>query len=183
MFSLKQDPFWESPVNEDARIARIKNGIKKQLKDPKSLVFVVAKSWNDNVVLYEYGGTKFVNVAWLSLESEDMERHIKMGNESLRSTLTPAENLLFGCDVEIVEGDRYILHINQELLSSRVFELVLDSRGDPAVLGTVNGVLCRMEHAYVQMKKGSIPQADYMHLYGRRVSDGKTIEKEKIINT
>jgi hypothetical protein len=173
MFS--ENPYWGDPENERPRMARVKEGIKKHVKNVKSLLFVVAKSWNDNIVCYEYGGPKIVSVSWLSIEPDDMERHVKMGNKSLRSTLTPAEELLFGCDVEIVEGDRYLLKINQEQLSTRVFEIVMDKQGDPAIIGTVNGIMCRLEHAYVQMKKGAIPQAEYMNLYGKSVNDGKTV--------
>lgn len=169
------NPYWGAPEDEKPRMTRVKEGIKKHVIDVTKLLFVVAKSWNDNVVCYEYGGPKIVSVSWLSIEPADKERHTKMGNTSLRSTLTPAEELLFGCDVEIVEGDRYLLKINQEQLSTRVFEIVMDKQGNPAIIGTVNGVMCRLEHAYVQMKKGSIPQAEYMHLYGKSVSDGKTV--------
>lgn len=175
MFSDKEDPYWEPADNEKPRMIRVKEGVKKHVRDLKKLLFLVAKSWNDNVVCYEYGGQQIVSVSWLSLEPSDKERHIKMGNESLRSNLTPAEELLFGCDVEIVEGDRYLLKINQEQLASRVFEIVLDKSGNPAIIGTVNGIMCRLEHAYVQMKKGSIPQAQYMNLYGKSVSDGKLV--------
>jgi hypothetical protein len=175
MFSDNPNPYWEPAENEKPRTTRVKEGIKRHVKDIKKLLFVVIKSWNDNVVCYEYGGTNFVTVNWLSIEPADKERHIKMGNDSLRSNLTPAEDLLFGCNVEIVEGDRYLVKINQEQLSSRLFEIVMDKQGNPAIIGTVNGVLCRLEHAYVQMKKGSLPQAEYMNLYGKSVSDGKTI--------
>jgi hypothetical protein len=175
MFSDNPNPYWEPPENEKPRMVRVKEGIKKHVKDIKKLLFVVVKSWNDNVVCYEYGGPKFVSVSWLSIEPADKERHIRMGNESLRSTLTPAEELLFGCDVDIVEGDRYLVKINQEQLASRVFEIVMDKQGNPAIIGTINGVLCKLEHAYVQMKKGSIPQAEYMNLCGKSVSDGKSI--------
>lgn len=175
MFNSSENPYWGPPEDEKPRMLRIKNGIKKHVEDVKKLLFVVAKSWNDNVVCYEYGGSKIVSVSWLSIEPADMDRHIKMGNDSLRSSLTPAEELLFGCDVEIVEGDRYLLKIHQEQLANRVFEIVLDKQGNPAIIGTVNGIMCRLEHAYVQMKKGSIPQAQYMNLYGKSVSDGKSV--------
>ena len=128
-------------------------------------------------MLYEYDedGPSVVKTTWLSLEAEDLVRHRAIGNHSLRSDLNPAEQLLFGCTVSIVEGGRFLLRINHEQLSNRVFELVMDSSGNPAVIGTINGVMCRAEHAYVQMKKGPVPEAEFMHLYGRSMQDGSPV--------
>lgn len=168
------NPYWNPPEEEAPRTKRVREGIQANVKDLSKLLFFVVKSWNDNVVLYEYddAGENPVKTEWLSIEKEDKERHARMGNASLRSELNPAEDMVFGCSVEVVEGNRFLLKINQEQLANRTFELVLDSSGNPAVIGVVDGVTCRVEHAYVQMKKGVVPDAEYMNFYGRDLRDG-----------
>ena len=177
----QSDPYWSDPSEEAPRTQRVRDGVMKHVKDLKKILFMVIKSWNDNVLLYEFEDSdKIVSSQWLSLEEKDAERHRSvLNNPSLRSELNSAEEVLFGCSVNIVEGSRYILRINAEQLQSRVFEIVTDSSGNPAVIGTVNGVICRVEHAYVHMKKGLMPEGDYMNFYGRSISDG-SIVMEKI---
>lgn len=171
------DPYWQPPETEAPRTARVREGVRKHVPALHNVLFMVLKSWNDNVVMYEYdeAASDAVRVSWLSLEPADIERHTRMGNVSLRSVLNPAEQLLFGCSVKLVEGGRYLVHINQEQLADRVFELVTDAAGNPAVVGQINGVMCRVEHAYVQMRKGMVPDAEYMHLYGRSLADGSQV--------
>jgi hypothetical protein len=173
----QSDPYWQPPEEEGPRTARIKSGMREFVKSPENVLFIVIKSWNDNCVLYEYDedGEQAVKATWLSLEPEDKERHLNMGNAGLRSVLNPAEDMLFGCSVKVVEGNRFLVKINQEQLSNRTFELVMDSAGNPAVIGAVGGVMCRVEHAYVQMKKGAVPDAEYMNFYGRSLKDGSTV--------
>lgn len=179
--SASLNPYWQSEEEEYPRTDRVLQGIRKHVKGVQNVIFVVMKSWNDNAVLYEWNTEETgeaVKVSWLSLEKNDIERHLAMGNDTLRSSLNPAEDALFGCSVKVVEGDRFLLHINQENLSKRTFEIVLDSGGKPAVIGSVNGEMCRLEHAYVQMKKGPVPDAEYMNFYGKSLKDGsKIVEK------
>lgn len=171
------DPYWQPPTEEGPRTARVREGIRTYVPALHNVLFTVLKSWNDNVVMYEYdeAAADAVRVSWLSLEPTDAERHQRMGNPSLRSALNPAEQLLFGCSVKLVEGGRYLVHINQEQLADRVFELVTDAAGNPAVVGQIGGVMARVEHAYVQMRKGMVPDAEYMHLYGRSLVDGSSV--------
>jgi hypothetical protein len=176
-WNKSSDPYWNPPEEEVPRTQRVLQGVRDHVKDLSRVLFVVIKSWNDNCVLYEYDdtGSNVVTTSWLSVEPEDKERHEKLGNPSLRSYLNPAEDLLFGCVVSVVEGDRFLVKINQEQLSSRTFELVMDSSGNPAVIGSVNGQMCRVEHAYVQMKKGLVPEAEYMNFYGKSLTDGSRV--------
>lgn len=176
------DQFWQSPEEEKPRIERIFSKLKENAIQTNHIMFLVMKSWNDNIVAYEYKEDEnpIVKVTWISLQTEDVEKHRSKGNLSLRSTLSPPEDILYGCRVEIVEGDRYLIRINSPQLYDRTFEMVMDSKGSPAIIGSVNGVLCRLDYAYVQMKKGSIPLGDYMNLYGTNVSTGKK-EVEKIM--
>jgi hypothetical protein len=183
MWGDTANPYWQAPENEEPRTQRVRAGVLRHVPQLSSVLFMVIKSWNDNVVLYEYDevGKSAVKSTWLSLEPSDTARHLSMNNASLRSQLNPAEEMLFGCSVRVVEGGRFLVSINQEQLSSRVFELVMDSAGQPAVIGTVNGVMCRVEHAYVQMKKGFAPCPEYMNLYGRSMHDGSSVV-ERIVS-
>lgn len=176
------NPYWGPPEEEGPRTARVRSGVRKYVKDLKKVLFMVIKSWNDNVLLYEYSDSDaIVTAQWLSIEEKDKQKHLHMNNLSLRSELNPAEELIFGCSVNVVEGNRFILRINAEQLASRVFEVVMDASGNPAVIGSVNGTMCRLEHSYVQMKKGAIPEAEYMNFYGKSLADGSLVV-EKITN-
>lgn len=176
-----ENPFWDKPEHEESRTQRILNGIKEHVKDLSKLLFVVMKCWNDNCVLYEFCPEKNTIIStWLSLEKDDKERHLKNGNVSLRSELNPAEEELFGCRIKIVEGNRYLVKINQPQLANRTFELVMDAKNNPAIIGNVGGIMCRVEYAFVQMKKGLIPEAEYMNFFAKSIADGNFI-KEKIV--
>jgi hypothetical protein len=52
MFEL--DSYWSDPKEESPRTKRVFDGIKHYVSNLNNLLFVVIKSWNDNVVLYEY---------------------------------------------------------------------------------------------------------------------------------
>jgi len=177
---FNSNPFWSDPSNEDSRVQRVLAGVREHVKDKKKLLFIVIKSWNDNVVLYEFCETNGIKTSWLSLEPADAERHRKNGNTALRGELNPAEQELFGSSVKVVEGNRYLIKINQPQLSTRTFEMVIDAKNNPAILGDVNGTLCKVEYAYVQMKRGLMPEADYMKFYGRAVENGSLL-CEKIV--
>jgi hypothetical protein len=175
--------YWQSSEEELPRIQRVMNGVQKYVKNKDNVLFLVMKSWNDNAVIYEYEETSSQNpikVTWISFEKADIERHTSQGNLALRSELNPAEIALFGCNVDIADGNRFIVHMSASQLENRVFELVMDSKGNPAIIGNINGNMSRINYAYVQMKKGFVPMGDYMNLYGINLKTGKE-EVEKIM--
>jgi hypothetical protein len=94
--------------------------------------------------------------------------------------LSTTEDALYGCKVHSLENDRLLVQINNDQVSSRTFELVLDASGNPAIIGSINGTLCKLEYAYVQMKRGALPMGDYMNLYGINLKNGEK-EVEKIL--
>ena len=63
----------------------------------------------------------------------------------------------------------------------RKFNLTLDDNDTPALVGGVNGVMCVVESAYVQMKKGLLPDVDFVILRGRSIDSGDYVE-ERITN-
>jgi len=169
------DPYWQDPKEEGARNERIRKGILLHVENPAKIMFYVAKCMNDNVVLFEFCEKKIVKTSWLSLEEKDKERHISNGNLSLRSELNAAEEVLYGCTVTVAENNRFLFRMNQPELNDRIFEIVMDAQNNPAIIGNVNNVQSRLEHAYVQMKKGPVPDAEYINLYGRSLQTGNIV--------
>jgi hypothetical protein len=157
--------FWSDPAEEGPRTQRVLSAIKKHV-NTSSLLFFVSKSNNDNSILYMFENSDVVT-NWLNVEDGS-------GN---RNELNPAETMVMGCTVRQVDN-RILLQMNQEQLANRVFEIVLDGKGNPAVIGVVNGVNCRIERAYAQMKNLPVPEADYLNLYGRSLTDGKVVTEK-----
>jgi hypothetical protein len=181
MWDDSSNPYWQHPDEEKPRIDRVFSSMRSHVKPEENVIFLVIKSWNDNIVAYEYSETSSpILTNWISFEPADAAKHKSAGNHSLRSTLSQTENMLFGCSVKVVEGNRFIVHINASQLADKTFELVMNSSGKPMIVGTVNNAMCRLDFAYVQMKKGPLPMGDYMHLYGTNLKTGEK-EKEKIM--
>lgn len=167
------DPYWSPPETEAARFATIREGIRVHVADPSRILLAVGKSSNLNVVLFKYTpeGPSIVTAEWLSLDPADARRHVARGNASLRAPLNAVEDALFGVRVEVV-GGRYMLRMNHAALASRPFELVMNGEGNPVVLGVVGTRTCVLHHAYVAMKRGPLPDVEYVNLYGLAPEDG-----------
>ena len=54
------DPYWQSPEQEASRLERIRKGILLHVKNPSQIMFYVAKSMNDNIVLFEFSENSYV---------------------------------------------------------------------------------------------------------------------------
>lgn len=138
-------------------------GLAAHGRNPRNVVLVVAKSHNDNAVVYEFvPGTAAAGPTvvpyWLSVEPSERASHLSRGNPSLISALNAAEELGFGCTVEEAPdgkgGARYFVSVNAAPLASRKFELLLDPEGTPFLAGAVGGKTARPTHAYIQMRRG-----------------------------
>jgi hypothetical protein len=160
--------YWTDPKEEGPRLQRVRDCIKAHVNTSR-LLFFVSKSFNDNSIVYLYEDGK-VNPYWIQVEDKVPGSLTK---------LNFAELVVLGCEVKY-KDDRIFIQMNQEQLAKRVFELVVDARGSPAVIGTVSGVECRVDWAYAQMKNSSVPEPEYMNLYGRSLSDGSRVV-EKIL--
>lgn len=177
--------FYSEPSQEEERIQRIKEKYSVLKKTQPSFfqkkdLFQVYKCWNDNFVSYTFNNVQnSVDAEWVSLETKDRERHEGQGNWSLKNDLSEPEHEIFGCKVNVIEGNRYIVQMNLKQMKDRSSELVIDENDEALILGTVNGKLCRLLYAYAQMKNSMIPEVDYLHLYGISLSDGELC-REKI---
>ena len=172
-------PFYAPPSKETEQTRRILAKLNER-EDTGAVVFRVLKGWNDNVVVYEYDADadEPLKALWISIDPVDEKTHSERGNPSLRSPLNAAEEMIFGCRVNVVEGDRHLIVINVEQLSKRVFELVLDKTGSPAIIGVINLTLCRLHHAYAHMRHGIIPSVERLMLYGTSIESGERVVEE-----
>ena len=161
--------YWSDPKEEGPRLQRVRDCIKANL-DTGKLLFFVSKSFNDNSIEYLSKDGKVVP-NWIHVEAKDTPGSL--------SELNFAETMVLGCDVKY-QNDRIFIQMKQEQLAKRTFELVVDARGNSAVIGTVNGVECRVDWAYAQMKNSTLPEPEYMNLYGRSLVDGSRVV-EKIL--
>jgi hypothetical protein len=145
-------------------------------------IFYVIKCWNDNIVSYSFKDNN-ISTEWISLEDKDRERHESEGNFSLRNELNDTEKEIFGCKMDIIEGNRFIVTMNAEQLKNQVNELVMDEDDNPNIIGLVKGKMCRLKYAYAQMKNGLLPEIDYLNLYGESLEDGTLcVEKMTQLN-
>jgi hypothetical protein len=161
--------------NIEEKIQRIKAGVKKYVNCEK-LLFVFAKSNNDNciVFLYDEDSDDSLVPMWLHLEPKDTEKHLREGNVSLMSTLSQLENELMGCELVVNETTgKFLVKLNQSGMQDREFELVLDADGNPVVLSTLNGKQCRLDFGYCELKAGMLP--DYFLMHGIDTQTGDTL--------
>lgn len=176
--------FYSDPSEETPRINRIFEKLnvlnKTQGLNSNNDLFFVMKGWNDNIVAYTYlPDENKIKTQWISLESSDRERHESNGNWSLKNELNEGEKGIFGCKLNIIEGNRFIVTMNLKQMSDRTNELILDENDNPSIIGMVNGKLCKLKYAYAQMKNSMLPEVDYLHLYGENLENG-TLCVEKI---
>lgn len=172
--------FYADPSQESSRIQNIlqKYEVLKKTQpnvyQKRKELFQVFKCWNDNFVSYSFDMNKnSIKTEWISLEPKDRERHESEGNWSLKNDLNTNEEEIFGCTVEVIEGNRYIVRLNIKQLKDRSNELVIDENDEAIILGTVNGKLCKLLYAYAQMKNSMIPEIDYVNLYGMSLNKGE----------
>lgn len=157
------DPYWDEPANEPARLERI-NAVLKRQPDASKIAFFIAKSNNDNFVAYKWDSDKGrIDAFWISTQNVPAER---------RDGLNIAEEMLYGVDMTVTAAGEWLVNLRAEAVRGRTMNLALSDDDVPALVGTIDGTLCVLESAYVQMKRGLLPDVDYVTLYGRAVSDG-----------
>ena len=157
------DPFWDEPEKETGRMARILDILKRQ-PDASQIAFFIGKSNNDNFVAYKWNTQKgSIEPMWISTQNVPAER---------RDPLNLAEEMLYGVDMRVTSTGEWLVNLRAEAIAHRVMSLTLDDHDHPALIGSVNGRMCVLESAYVQMKRGLIPDVDYVRMYGKAVDDG-----------
>lgn len=152
-------PFWDAPENEVPRMERILSVVSRQ-PDKKSYAFFVGKSNNDNFVAYKWNGTELAPF-WICTHNCS-ER---------RDKLNLAEELVYGINQTVTPNGDWHVNMRIEALQARIMNLALNDDDEPSLIGPVNNRLCVLEHAYVQMRKGLMPDVDWIRITGRAVDD------------
>jgi hypothetical protein len=159
------DPYWSDAADREARMQRIMTILQRQ-PDRDRIAFFVGKSNNDNFVCYLWNGDiGNMEPYWISTENVPAER---------RDPLNVAEEMLYGTEMEVTASGEWLLNVRAEPIKARKFNLTLDDNDRPTLLGGVNNEMCVLESAYVQMKRGLLPDVDHVVLTGRSLKDGKT---------
>ena len=170
--------FYSDPSEESTRVDRMLKGLdvlnKITSRASTNDLFFVMKCWNDNLVSYTYDpDSNNIRKEWVSLEPKDRARHESNGNASLRNELSPDEEDIFGCKVDVIEGSRFIVTMKLKQMLDRTNELILDENDVPSIIGMVDGRICKLKFAYAQMKNTLLPEVDYLNLYGVSLETGK----------
>lgn len=147
--------------------------------EPRSIVLVVAKSTNDNAVVYHYAydaahGVR-IHATWLSLEPCDVDAHLAANNGSLLSALSVLEEQYYGTLLESAlnaDGSaRYTVALATPQLRSRPFDLLMDASGVPFLRGTLSGRAARVTHAYLHLRRDMSTTAMLAALSGRAIEE------------
>jgi len=157
-------PYYSDANEESPRMERIAAIVRRQ-PDASKIIFYVGKSNNDNFVAYRYSNEKSnLESFWISTENVPSER---------RENLNLAEMMLYGHNLEVTSSNEWLIRMNVEQLQDRPMSLVLDDDEEAHLVAPINGEMCILQHAYVQMSPGLLPSVDYI-----RVS-GITLDKKK----
>jgi hypothetical protein len=178
--SIQDGSYWGPPELEHERLQEMRECASQHLPNKANVVFLLAKSSNRNFAFYEYYETPEsfgIKPRWAVLEAP------RASDGSIRiEELSMAENLLLG--VTVTSRPSGVIHVNfsPEQIRERESELILDAAGKPALVTKVDGHMCRLMYAYVQMQKTVLPDVDYITLYGTSLADG-SVRTERMLNT
>lgn len=162
------NPYWSEESEEMPRITRILSILKRQ-PDVSRIAFFVGKSNNDNFVAYRWDSDKAaLTPFWISTVNVPAER---------RDPLNLAESMLYGIEMHVTQTGEWLVNIACEQLRNRVMNLNLDENDQPALVGVVSGRMCVIEYAYVQMRKGLLPDVEWVRLTGRDMKTGETVSE------
>jgi hypothetical protein len=181
---MSANPLLSETSPEAARLKRVLDGIKAYVRKPQNIVFKAMLNDTDNVVLYEYDPSEEaegdgVACYWLKLEPADAAYQRSIGNASLRVPLNPAEELLYGFKLDVLDSGEFIVSVRSDPRGSR-HNLVMNAKGDPMVIGKVADKKCVLEYAYVYKQAGFIPSVDYVNFYGREVGNPRVWHKDTV---
>ena len=168
--------YWSPPEIEQERIKKMKTILREYVVNNDNVIFSISKSGNDNFVAYKYVETDesfTVDPFWVIMNRESTLPTF----ESLSMT----EMFLFGVRVAL-DNEKVHISFNPEQIRNRQIELILDSRNKPVLIGEINGVNCKLSHAYVQMQRNILPDVDYVNIYGTGLKDG-VVHMESIKNS
>jgi Domain of unknown function (DUF4833) len=160
------NPYWSPESEEGPRVQRILSILGRQ-PDASRIAFFVGKSNNDNFVAYRWDSDKAsLTPFWISTQNVAVER---------RDPLTLAESMLYGIEMHVTSTGEWLVNLSAEAIRGRTMNLSLDEEDRPALTGAINGRLCIVEYAYVQMAKGLLPDVEWVRLSGRDLKTNEVI--------
>lgn len=162
------NPYWSDEAEEQPRIQRILNILRRQ-PDASRIAFFVGKSNNDNFVAYRWDSDKAaLNPFWISTQNVVAER---------RDPLTLAESMLYGIEMHVTSTGEWLVNLSAEAIRNRTMNLTLDEQDRPALTGVIQNRMCIVEYAYVQMAKGLIPDVEWVRLTGRDMNTNEIVSE------
>ena len=160
------------------------SNVQKLAANPKHVLLVIGVSKNNNFAVFEYAtGVRGVEVPvyWINTEPAEVARLKAEGNPGVITPLSAAEEVLLGTDVHPQPDGRILVNVRVEQLRERKFELQLDVHGTPMLIGDLNGKPCFLDSAYIQMRKGLLPDVEYIKIYGTDMASGER-QCETVLN-
>ena len=159
------DPYWSDERDREGRMGRIFAILGRQ-PDRDRIAFFAAKSNNDNFVAYVWNADRSeLEPFWISTENVAAER---------RDPLNVAEEMLYGTEMTVTPSGDWLINVRAEPIKTRKFNFALDDSDRPVLTGAVNNTLCVLESAYIQMKRGLLPDVEHVVLTGRNLNTGAT---------
>lgn len=164
-----------------------------QTKDPQldkpTICFVIERSLNKNVVVYEglvdeddskqLRKDKPMDVYWLDLDPAYQEKKRKKGILTDRDELNMIErNMAYGVQCKPKEGEEGAYVMTLVALPKRTGILKMVD-GVPKALMTINGQQCYLQSIFVHSKQGMIglPKVVYVLVKGVSVKSGEEQEE------
>jgi hypothetical protein len=164
------NPYWCDDTTMARRIEFLKNKLSIQ-KDAQSIAMFVAKSNNDKCVIYKWEDElSALKPYWLIFDDPTIL-------EGERSELNAIEKMLYGSNLTVRENGAWEITLSAEAISHRIMNLTLNGANEPTLTGVVQGNLATLEHCFVTMKKGLIPDVEKVHIFGRDLQTKKVVEE------
>jgi hypothetical protein len=85
--------------------------------------------------------------------------------------------MLYGVEMTVTSAGDWLVNLNAESIRDRTLKCVLGDDVSPKLIGSINGKKCVVEYAYAQMKKGLLPDVEYVRITGRTLEDDSTISE------
>jgi hypothetical protein len=164
------NPYWCDEKTMVKRIEFLKGKMRLQ-KDAQFIAMFVAKSNNDKCVIYKWDNARSVlKPIWLSFDDPSVP-------DGERSELNTLETMLYGSNLTIKDSGAWEITLSAEAISHRVMNLSLSEMDEPTLTGVVNGRVGAIEHCFVVMKKGLIPDVEKVYIHGKDVKTREDLEE------
>lgn len=159
--------------SDETMIKRIKY-LKEKMslqKDAQKIAMFVAKSNNDKCVIYKWENAfNTLKPYWLLFEDGGID-------EGERDELNTLEKMLYGSNLNVRENGAWEINLSAEAISHRIMNLSLNDKDEPTLTAVINGKLGVIDHCFVMMKKGLIPDVERVHIFGRDVKTREPLEE------